>query len=110
MASKKPSTSKSENGNRSGRLRFVAMPHSWEIGTWPADVWPHDSKRGQWIARAYRKELMQAGAISRIGAKLIFIGARYTAWIERRADRVGDYQSNNPEIGKRHEARLAREA
>lgn len=42
-------------------------PHSWDYGTWPADVWPHNSSRAQWIGRAYRQNLQRAGAVVRVG-------------------------------------------
>jgi hypothetical protein len=74
-------------------------PHSWDIATWPTEVWPHEKKRAQWIARAYRKELIAAGAMSRVGKTLVFIGAPYTRWLERRARHVVEYASNNAAIG-----------
>jgi hypothetical protein len=75
-------------------------PRSWELSTWPAEIWPHNAKRGQWIGRAYRKELLAAGAMTRIGMKLVFIGAKYETWLERRANHVVEFQSNNPALGK----------
>lgn len=75
-------------------------PRSWELSTWPAEIWPHNAKRGQWIGRAYRKELLAAGAMTRIGMKLVFIGAKYESWLEHRANHVVEFQSNNPALGK----------
>jgi hypothetical protein len=76
------------------------VPHSWELDTWPEEVWPHKSKRARWIARAYRKDLVAAGAMSRIGKTLVFTGAKYSRWLESGASRVVEFASNNPEIGK----------
>lgn len=89
------------SSNKAKRSPAVSIaPRSWELSTWPAEIWPHNAKRGQWIGRAYRKELLQAGAMTRIGMKLVFIGAKYESWLERRANHVVDFQSNNPALGK----------
>jgi hypothetical protein len=87
-----------------------AAPRSWELRTWPPEIWPHNPSRAQWIGRAYRKELLAAGAMTRIGMKLVFIGAKYESWLERRANYVVEFQSNNPALGKRNEARRSQEA
>ena len=73
----------------------------WELNTWPSEVWPHDTKRAKWLARAYRKELVAAEAMSRIGKTIVFSRAKYIRWAERRANHVTEFHSNNPEIGKR---------
>jgi hypothetical protein len=39
--------------------------------------------------------------MTRIGMKLVFIGAKYEKWLERRANHVVEFQSNNPALGKR---------
>lgn len=87
-----------------------ATPHSWELRTWPPQIWPHDPGRAQWIGRAYRKELLAAGAMTRIGMKLVFIGAKYETWLEHRANHVVEFQSNNPALGKNNEAQRGLEA
>jgi hypothetical protein len=81
------------------RALFTATPHSWEFSSWPSHVWPNNQKRGQWICRAYRRELVAAGALSRIGRNVIIIGAPYVRWIESHMDQVIDFKSNNPAIG-----------
>lgn len=78
-----------------------SAPHSWEIDTWPASVWPHDSGRAQWVCRAYRKQLIAAGALSRVGYRLVILGMQYTHWLESRVPEVSEYKSNNPNIGAR---------
>jgi hypothetical protein len=75
------------------------VPHSWEFDTSPASVWPHEKKRFEWLARAYRKELIEAGALTRVGKKLVFIGANYTKWLTKRSRHVTEFASNNPAIG-----------
>jgi hypothetical protein len=76
-------------------------PHSWELETWPADVWPHEPKRASWVIRAYRGELVEAGALTRIGKRLVIIGSGYSNWQKRRARHVVEFTSNNAKIGKR---------
>jgi hypothetical protein len=76
------------------------VPRSWELNTWPPEIWPHNRKRASWIGRAYRKELIAAGAVTRVGQILVFIGAKYESWLERRAHHVVEFQSHNPDLGK----------
>ena len=71
-----------------------AVPRSWELRTWPPAIWPHTAKRAQWIGRAYRDELLAAGAITRIGPTLVFIGAEYETWLKLRANHVVEFQGN----------------
>jgi hypothetical protein len=89
------------------RRRSAAnVPHSWELDTWGTiapDVWPHTTERGKWITRAYRKELKAADALSRVGYKIVILGVPYTRWLESRATAVGEFKSNNPDIGKPRE-------
>ena len=87
-----------------------AAPHSWELSTWPPEVWPHDTKRAQWLVRAYRKELVAAGALSRVGKTIIFLGTPYSQWLARRADRVVEFAGNNPNIAQHGTASAKRRA
>jgi hypothetical protein len=88
--------------------RFASnAPHSWELMEWEIhapDVWPHSTARAQWIARAYRKELIAAKAMVRVGKTLVFMGAPYTKWLESRANHVAEFNGNNPAIGRRQAA------
>jgi hypothetical protein len=77
----------------------AGIPHSWELDTWPASVWPHDTGRAQWVCRAYRKDLIAAGALSRVGYRVVILGAGYSRWLESRSAKVVEYRSNNPSIG-----------
>jgi hypothetical protein len=91
-ASAKPSRSRAAAAN---------VPHSWELDSWETiapDVWPHTTARAKWISRAYRKELIEAGALTRVGKTLIFMGAAYTRWLERRSRHVAEFASNNPAL------------
>jgi hypothetical protein len=94
--------SEKHTASRRDRPAFLA-PHSWEFKSWPENVWPNTPARGQWICRAYRRELVAAGALSRIGKNIVVMGAPYTRWIESRIDQVIDFKSNNPAIGTRRD-------
>jgi hypothetical protein len=88
----------------------ASVPHSWELDSWETiapDVWPHTSTRAKWISKCYRKELIEAGALTRVGKTLVFLGAAYTRWLERRARHVVEFASNNPTL-KRPEVRTLR--
>jgi hypothetical protein len=46
------------------------------------------------VLRAYRSELLAAGALARVGRQLIVIGDRYARWLQRQAAHVPGYVSN----------------
>lgn len=74
------------------------LPHSWGVADWPPSVYPNDSVRGRWIVRAYRRELMEEGALARAGKSLIILGRGYGRWLAKRAAHVPGYVSNNPRM------------
>src|SRR5260370_42613380 len=86
----------SASANPSRSRDATNAPHSWELDTWPPDVWPHTTERAKWISKAYRKELVDAKAISRVGKIIVFVGVPYTRWLERRSQQVVEFTSNNP--------------
>lgn len=92
------------------RRTAANLPHSWELDSWETvapDVWPHTTARAKWIARAYRKQLVAAGALSRVGRCIVILGAGYARWLENRAAEVTEYKSNNPRITQHAQAALA---
>lgn len=68
-----------------------SLPHSWSLKNWPDKVYPGDSSKGTYITRAYRDELLQAGALSRVGREIVVIGERYSRWLEKNAANVPGY-------------------
>ena len=74
------------------------LPHSWGVSDWPQSVYPNDPDRGRWLVRAYRRELMEEGALARAGKSLIVIGRGYGRWLAKRAAHVPDCVSNNPRM------------
>lgn len=76
-------------------------PHSWDIANWPPPVWPHDPQRARYIVRAFRDDLLRAGAVARVGRELVIIGDRYTRWLQLQAANVPGYESNANRSGER---------
>lgn len=54
-------------------------------------IWPHTSKRADYICRAYRDELVAAGALVRVGRELVIRLEAYDRWLAKRARMVADY-------------------
>ena len=79
------------------------LPHSWDIQSWPAAVWPCSGERARWVLRAYRSELV-AGALSRTGKLLIVLGKGYARWLDSRMAQVGEFESNNPKLRQQRAA------
>lgn len=67
-------------------------PHSWDMEHWPEHVWPHTRDRARYVVRLYRDDLVREGALSRVGRELVFFGARYSRWLEKRAALVPDFE------------------
>ena len=67
------------------------LPHSWCVTEWPATIYPHHPSKGRYIVRAFRRELVAAGALTRVGRDLVILGAGYSAWLSKRADKVDGF-------------------
>ena len=74
------------------------IPHSWPVRDWPSAVFPNSATAGAWLTRSRRDELINAGALIRVGHQLAVIGPRYIAWLERQAEGVRGYSPNNPTL------------
>jgi hypothetical protein len=73
------------------RKTLPEVPHSWSIADWPPSVYPNDSKRGRYLVREHKIDLLASGALSRVGRELVVLGPRYFRWLERQASRVPDF-------------------
>lgn len=73
------------------RTTTAAAPHSWDLEHWPPEVYPGSEPRARYLCRAYRDELLAAGALTRVGRELVVLGARYARWLESRACEVPGY-------------------
>jgi hypothetical protein len=67
------------------------IPHSWDIENWPDGVYPHSTSRARYIVRAHRNELLDAGALTRVGRELVVIGDGYTKFLAKLAKNVANY-------------------
>ena len=77
----------------------ISVPHSWTFASWPKDIYPNDGQRGRHICRAHRNELIAEGALTRIGRELAVLGAGYSRWLSKQANKVLDFDvpANRPE-------------
>ncbi len=64
-------------------------PREWSARA--AHIWPHTSQRADYVCRAYRNELVAAGALVRVGKELIVRLEAYDRWLAKRARMVADY-------------------
>lgn len=67
------------------------VPHSWDIEHWPQQVYPHTPNRGRYVVRSHKTELLNCGALTRVGRDLVVIGAAYAKFLATRAERVAGY-------------------
>ena len=58
-----------------------SLQHSWSFDGWPEDVYPHTPERARYLFRHHKAELIAAGAVCRIGTKILFLGAGYSLWM-----------------------------
>jgi hypothetical protein len=77
---------------------------SWDCKLWPANVWPNDPKRALWILRTHRPELLECGALTRIGKRLVVLAPGYRRFLNRHIGDVTEFQSNLPSRAPVHEA------
>lgn len=75
-----------------GKTPIVPVPHSWAIAEWPRNVYPHSASRGRYITRAFRDQLVGAGALVRVGRDLVVMGASYSSWLTRQSNNVVGFE------------------
>jgi len=78
------------------------VPHSWAVDEWPTTVYPHRPNRGKYIVRAFRTQLIAAGALTRIGRDLVVLGTGYSSWLSKQSDKVEGFEIA-PNRGAREE-------
>jgi len=67
------------------------IPHTWDFEHWPPHVYPHSAHRAKYLARAFRDDLIREGVMTRVGRELVFFGARYDRWLQKRRADVPGY-------------------
>jgi hypothetical protein len=70
----------------------TSLPHSWPVSDWPACVYPNDPRKGRYVTRSHREDLVAAGALARVGRELVVIGSRYEKWLQTRAADVPGFE------------------
>lgn len=68
------------------------LPHSWNISTWPAEVYPGSPDKARYMVRAQRDSLVREGALVRVGRELVIIGDRYARWMQKGTARVAEFE------------------
>jgi hypothetical protein len=74
---------------------------SWSLKDWPQDVYPGTASKGRYLVRMYRDELLNCGALARVGRDLVLLGDRYAKWLQRHTANVRgfDCAANRAEGG-----------
>jgi hypothetical protein len=80
-----------EHNKHRAVIESVSLPHSWDIQTWPASVFPGSPARARYLFRMHRRELLAEGACARVGRVIVFFGDRYSRFLRKRAVRVLDF-------------------
>lgn len=70
----------------------IAVPHSWSINSWPADIYPSAPEKARYLVRANRDSLLREGALVRVGRELVIIGDRYNKWMQKKGSAVPGYE------------------
>jgi hypothetical protein len=74
------------------KSKVMPLPHSWLVSDWPPHVAPNRINAGKQLVRAHRAELIQCGALTRIGRNLTILGEGYALFLARKMKRVEDYE------------------
>jgi hypothetical protein len=67
--------------------------HSWSIDRWPVTIFPNSPSRARYLLREHRRELLEKGAISRVGRQLVIVGDRYLRWLEAQKGRAREFNN-----------------
>jgi hypothetical protein len=70
----------------------ATLPHSWPSSRWLPDVYPNTTEKARYLIRTHKRELIECGALVRIGRELVVIGAAYAKWLNRHGVQVPGYE------------------
>ena len=71
-----------------------SIPHSWPLDGWDTDapaVFPGGTSKARQLVRYHREALVAAGALVRVGRKIVIMGGAYHGWLAGHAQRVADF-------------------
>ena len=71
--------------------KAAALPHSWLVSDWPPGVAPNRQTAARHLIRTHRDELIEVGALVRIGRSLTVLGEGYARFLARRLGHVNDF-------------------
>ena len=77
---------------RRPRVTPVPLPHSWMFSTWPSGVAPGDESGARYLFRTFRRDLIAAGAVTRVGRQVIFLGRGYEKFLQSRIAEVDGFE------------------
>jgi hypothetical protein len=78
-------------GNSNPSSAAQPAPHSWDLEHWPVYVWPHTRSRARYVIRMFKRELIAAGALYRVGRQFVLLGAGYTRWLRLHGSQAARY-------------------
>ncbi len=70
----------------------ATLPHSWPLSRWLPEVYPNTNEKARYMVRTYKRELIECGALVRIGRDLVVIGSNYVKWLNRHRVQVLGYE------------------
>jgi hypothetical protein len=73
----------------------AAIPHSFPLSEWTeraSVLYPGSTAKAKYLVRTHKTELVEAGALARIGRDLIVFGQPYAKWLARKASRVHGFE------------------
>jgi hypothetical protein len=72
--------------------RSVGTGASFGVKNWPHYIYPGSPTKGRRLVRLYKRELIDAGAVSRIGRELVVFVEPFNRWMQKRGRMVADYE------------------
>ena len=76
------------------RISVASKPVCWDLEHWPPDIYPHTESRARYLVRAYRNDLILAGALTRVGRELVVFGEGYARFLQQKAVNVPGFTAN----------------
>jgi hypothetical protein len=69
-------------------------PASFGVKSWDdhPDIYPGSSKKGRRLVRLNRIELVNAGALARVGRELVIFVEPFTKWLQAQGRHVAGYE------------------
>jgi hypothetical protein len=69
-------------------IKVDSLPQSWSVKNWPAHVAPGGPVAGRAFIRRNMEQLLECGALSRVGKELVVLGAGYALFLSKNMTNV----------------------